>query len=230
MTATPSDAQHTRKRATGSTALGCGLLLIAAGCTPPKRQSTRVTIRAESDPGVALRNVAITHDGLVIGASDDEGWLPLTLSGPIGQVVGLEVRCPAGFRVASPQLQVALRPNEDSARLPEYRVLCSPERRQLVVSLRAPNAAGVPVRYLGHVIARTDADGIAHSLLELPPGEEAQLLLDTSGPEHRALRPKNPVLQLTVPDHDEIVSLEQPFAVIVPKQPAPKAIELPVHF
>jgi hypothetical protein len=52
-------------------------------------------------------------------------------------------------------LQLTLRPNEPAVRAPEYHAFCRPERRKLVVSLRAEHGPRIPVRYLGQVIART---------------------------------------------------------------------------
>ena len=220
------------RRITARIGLLCALPLAAAGgCSPPKRQVLQVVVRAESDPGAALPQVAFVYAGSEVGRSDAAGMVRLSLSGPIGQEVALQTRCPEGFRAPESSLRVALRSSEPAARLPEYRVRCRPQRRSLVVSLRAPNGGGLAVRYLGKQIARTDAQGIAHTLLRLPPGERVKLWLDTSAPAHRGLRPQNPVLQFSVPDHDQVVSLQQTFAVPArPKPPAPKPLELPVHF
>jgi len=101
----------------------------------------------------------------------------------------------------------------------------------MVVAVRAKNAVNVPLRYLDHTIGRTDRDGIAHGLVALLPGERARFVLDTSAPEHRYLRPQNPVLQLSAPDRDDVVLLDQPFIVDAPKKPAPlRGPDLPVHF
>ena len=207
----------------------CLLALIAASCAAPKRQTTRVRVIAESDPGKALADVRIIHDGVAIGASDAAGDLPLALTGRLGDLVTLQVQCPEGYRPIEPHLQVVLRPLEPG-RTPQYRAACRPERRWLVVSVRAKNAVDVPLRYLDREIGRTDRDGVAHGVVALAPGERAKFVLDTSDPRHRYLRPQNPVLQFNMPDRDEVASLEQPFIVDAPKKAPPPPELLPQRF
>ena len=209
--------------------LACLLPLTAADCSTPKRQTTRMRVIAESDPGKALSDVRIIHDGVALGSSNAAGELPLALTGELGDVVTLQVQCPKGYQPLEPTLQVVLRPIEEG-RAPQYRAACRPERRWLVVSVRARNAVDVPLRYLDREIGRTDRDGVAHGLVALAPGERATFLLDTSEPRHRYLRPQNPVLQYNMPDWDEVASLEQPFVLNAPKKPAPPPRALPQRF
>jgi hypothetical protein len=202
--------------------------LLPAACTAAKTQRTSVMVRAEADPGVPLSAVSVLLDGRRLGTSDERGALPLALEGQLGESVRLDVSCPNGYRLASQALRVVLRPV--NGRAPEYRVSCPPSRRWMVVAVRAKNAVNVPLRYLDSTIGRTDRDGIAHGLVALAPGERAKFVLDTSAPEHRYLRPQSPVLQVSVPDRDEVVLVEQPFVLDAPKKPAPRGPELPVHF
>jgi hypothetical protein len=208
------------------------LASVCNACASPPAPSYRVLVRVESDPGVALAGAKIRRDGQSLGESDARGELRLQLRGPAGSQLALEVLCPSGSRSAQQTVLVALRPWTDTTRRPEYAVQCRPERRSLVVAVRAPNAAHVPLRYLGREIARTDAQGAAHGLLELAPDEVAKLTLDTSAPEHRWLRPRNPELKVSVPDHDEVVLFDQPFVVDAPKKPVPHVLppELPRRF
>jgi hypothetical protein len=210
--------------------LSLGLLsaLLLGACAATKAQRTSVMVRAEADPGVPLSSVTVLMDGRPLGASDAQGALPLALEGQLGESIRLDVACPNGHRLASTPLRVVLRPVE--RRAPEYRVSCPPSRRWMVVAVRAKNAVNVPLRYLDNIIGRTDRDGIAHGLVALAPGERAKFVLDTSAPEHRYLRPQSPSLQLSVPDRDEVVLLEQPFVLDAPKKAAPRGPELPIHF
>jgi hypothetical protein len=97
--------------------------------------------------------------------------------------------------------------------------------RSLVISVRAPNGPDLPLKYLGKEIARTDANGAAHALLKVAPGESFNLVLDTSAPEAQQLRPQNPELRVTVPERDDIVVFEQQFTRPVVKAPKRKAKE-----
>ncbi|MET0384475.1 MAG: hypothetical protein ABW321_00885, partial [Polyangiales bacterium] len=191
---------------------------LALGCAAPKQQRSRVVVHAESDPGQPLAGVMLGHEDGKAGPSDAAGKIALDLQGPLGEWVVLRVLCPSGYQASEPGLRVVLRPFAQAQHAPEYHVRCRPERRTLVVSIRAKNAVGVPVVYLGKTIGRTDRDGVAHGLLELAEGEQARLVLDTHATEHRYLRPQNPVLQVSMPDHDDVLSLEQPFVVDAPKK------------
>lgn len=206
--------------------LTLGALLLAA-CASPIEPTYRFLVRVESDPGVPLAGAVVELDGRPLGESDALGSLQLALRGPAGARLVLWVRCPSGSRTSAQPVSVALRPWTDPARQPEYAAHCRPELRSLVIAVRANNAPNVPLLYLGREIARTDARGAAHGLLELPPDSIAKLILDTSALEHRWLRPRNPELKLSVPDYDDVVLFDQPFVVDAPKKPPPR-VQLPV--
>lgn len=201
-------------------------------CSAPPAPTYRVIVRVESDPGVPLAGAVVRRDETTLGTTDALGELPLSLRGPAGSQVALHVQCPSGSRESQQLLAVALRPWTDPSRRPEYLAACRPELRSIVVAVRAQNGPNLPLRYLGREIARTDAQGTAHGLLQLPPNQIAKLVLDTSAPEHRWLRPRNPELKLSVPDHDDVVLFDQPFIVDAPKKPAPRVVlpELPRRF
>lgn len=209
--------------------LGCTTGL--KGCATPPAQRLGALVRVESDPGIPLEGAQVMFDGHELGRSDARGLLTLELSGPPGEQVALEVRCPAGHRAPKPTLMVTLRTNSDPTRRPEYRAECRPELRTLVVAVRAQNAPFVPVLHLGKEVARTDAQGAAHARLRLHPDESIELQLDTSAGDHRQLRPKSPGFSFTMPDRDEVVLFDQSFAVEKKRQ-RPRRIaapELPVR-
>ena len=215
-------ATSTRTRALW--ALGGAVLL--AACAAPPTQRLAAIVRVESDPGRPLQGAQVMFEGQTLGRSDERGLLTLELRGPPGEQVALEVRCPAGHRTLKPTLMVTLRANSDPTRRPEYRAECRPELRTLVVAIRAQNAPGVPVLHLGKEVARTDARGAAHTRLRLHPNESVELRLDTHAADHRRLRPKSPGFSYTMPDRDEVVLFDQPFA-LEKKQPRPRRIDAP---
>jgi hypothetical protein len=187
------------------------LALALTACTEQAQPVFSLQVRVESDPGTPLPGAVLSRAGKQVGQSDAQGLIPLHLSGALGESLTLDVSCPSGFRAPGKPLTVSLRSLIDDKHRPEYRVTCAPELRNLVVTVRAPLAVGVPLRYLGKEVARTDQDGTAHALLRLPPGESVDLLLDTSAPEHEGLRPQNPELKLVVPERDDVVLFEQQF-------------------
>jgi hypothetical protein len=196
--------------------------LLLGACTVAPPSSYPLTVRVVSDPGAALADASVIGAGKTLAKTDAQGLARVTLTGPLGARVPLEVRCPEGFRQPREVISVILRAAEPQAPPPEYAVACPPSLRSLVVSVRAQNAVGVPLKRLGKELARTDAQGAANALLKVAPGEDLAFLLDTS--EHEALRPKSPSFKLTMPDHDEVTLFDQPFSIERP--PAPKRVVL----
>jgi hypothetical protein len=95
----------------------------------------------------------------------------------------------------------------------------------------------LPVLYLGREVARTDAFGAAHLLLQIRPEEQFDLTLATTEKGGEQLRPQNPVATFSVKHQDEVFVFEPHFTVEAkkvvyhPPPPAPKGpIRLdPIH-
>jgi len=179
-------------------------------------------VQIESDPGKPLAGVPIALDGSVLGRSDARGHARLVLNGSPGDVVELSVSCPAGHRAAGKPLSVVLRALAEPGQVPQYRALCAPLVRSLVVAVRAERGGNLPVKYLGREVARTDAAGAAHALLEVEPDQPVSVVLDTSAPEHAQLRPQNPELKLVMPARDELALFEQTFTLAEAAKPRRK--------
>jgi hypothetical protein len=187
--------------------LACGL----SACTPAQGPRYEIVVRVESDPGRPLAGTRLSRGGALLGTSDARGVIALSLAGAAGEAVELEAACPSGHRSPEKPLRVVLRPLAEQGRKAEYHVACPPLLRSLVVSVRAQNGPGLPVKYLGREIARTDGSGAAHALLKVMPEETVTVTLDTSAPEHAALMPQNPELKLTMPARDDVVLFDQTF-------------------
>lgn len=195
-------------------------LLLSAGCARKPIASYAIAVRAESDPGKPLAHVRITSRGATLGESDDQGLASFSLEGNAGDMIPLETHCPPGHRAPKLPLQVVLRAISAGIS-PQFRVVCQPLTRSLVLAVRAQNGADLPVRYLGQEIARTDEAGAAHALLDVAPGETVTLTLDTSAKSK--LMPRNPELKLVVPERDEIVMFDEKFKL--PKPPRKKHVK-----
>src|SRR6266852_2833595 len=89
--------------------LAC-LTLVAAACTPPiTRSNYRVIVHVVSDPHMPLAGAVLRTRGKPLGHSDDTGAIDVVLHGQPGDVVSLELDCPAGYRTPEAQLSVLLR-------------------------------------------------------------------------------------------------------------------------
>jgi hypothetical protein len=188
------------------------MLLASSGCAAKRTPEFQFIIHAESDPGQALAGVSFSTLGRPLGVTDRDGVLVASLRGASGESAELKVSCPPGYRDVSEKLTVRLREHAQRGVRPEYGVRCAPVVRRLVVAVRASGISNVPVQILGKEIARTDRDGVAHALLELPPGEALVVKLDTSARAHTSLMPHDPELRIVMPEHDEVVLFDQAFS------------------
>jgi hypothetical protein len=183
---------------------------------------------ASSDPGVPLAGVQISANGSPVpGTTGADGVLRIELSGAEGSSVAVSATCPAGHREPDPIAPLILRRVIDlatgGAAALQVSVTCRPLSRHGVVIVRAGGEGpreGIPVLLDGREVSRTDRSGVAHVALDLPPGTafSVQLATATVAP---MLRPTDPTMPFTVPDHDEIFIFDRPFDTEVPP-PAPR--------
>jgi len=189
--------------------LGFGVAACAREQPPPVYDCL---VRVSSDPDTPLEAVSVLRDGQQVGVTSPDGSVRLRLAGVEGENVTMGIRCPEGYRQTSDGVSVILRNVADSAHVPEYSFVCPPDRRRIVVAIRADGGAHLPVLYLGRELTRTDRLGTAHVLLELSPDSQFELTLATTEGDARKLRPQNPTAKFFVHDQDDILSMVQSFA------------------
>jgi hypothetical protein len=187
--------------------LSLALVLCLAACSrqaPVK--SYDLVVRVEADAGTPVEGAKLLHLGHELGATADDGRVVIRATGNEGERVDLEIACPASYRSPTAPLSVTLR---RGAVRPEYFAACVPSSRKLVVAARLEHGAGLPIRYLGREVARTDASGVAHLVVEAEGDKTVELTIDTS--ERPALRPKSPTARFRIEGRDDLVLLEQSF-------------------
>jgi hypothetical protein len=181
--------------------------LLAAACShqaPVKNYD--LTVHVEADPSEPLAGARLFHAGQELGVTAADGRVAVRATGNEGQRIDLTISCPDGYR--SPELPLSVTLRRASER-PEYFATCSPLSRKLVVAARLEHGAGLPIRYLGRELSRSDAAGVAHLVIEAEPDKTVELTIDTS--EQPQLRPKSPTARFLVGNRDEIVVLQQAF-------------------
>jgi len=214
----------TAERVARCAALFCSWLALALhACTSAASGSGStlqfpIEVGIESDPGEPVTDAAVARDGRELGRTAVNGMVHLSLEGRAGDVVALQVSCPTDYASPDRALNVTLLPLVGGV-VPKYRTHCQPVVRSLVVAVRAKGGANLPIKYHGREIARTDADGAAHTLLKVPPAEQVTLVLDTTDPAHARLRPNNPELTVTMPPRDELAVFDQAFSEAKPPAP-----------
>lgn len=174
-----------------------------------------IDVDVASDPGHGTANVEIVSHGHPVATTDANGHATVTLHGNEGDVVELAMKCPSGFDSPAQPLSVAIRRLSTGSRLPRFAARCAPQVRTVVVGVRADKGVNLPVLYLGHEIARTDASGAAVAALTVTPGEHVSLVLDTKTARESSPRllPESPTLTFVAKDTDDFVAFEQRFDI-----------------
>ncbi len=191
---------------------GVALALAGAACkdldpAPP----FQIFIRVESDPGQRVAGATVSRNNKTIGTTGPDGRAMLTLLGAEGETTDVSIKCPDAFSPPAKPTSIRLMRFADKTKVPEYSVSCPPMLRRVVIAVRADNGPNLPVVYLNRVITRTDLSGAAHFALEVAPGAQFQVTLDTA--ENSRLKPPSPSKPFTAPQHDEILVFDQTFDV-----------------
>ena len=185
-----------------------------AGCKnldPPPPPPFQIFVRIEGDPGQRVQGAVISRNTKTLGTTGPDGRAMLTLTGSEGESIEVIVKCPDAFQSPNKPLSVRLTRFADKTKVPEYAQSCPPALRRVVVAVKADNGPNLPVVYLNHIITRTDASGAAHFALEVAPGSQFQVTLDTQ--ENPKIKPPSPSRPFTAPQHDEILVFDQHFDV-----------------
>jgi hypothetical protein len=206
------------RRGLAGVALLVGAMLAGACEDPPPPPAYRVSFTALADDA-PLPGVEISVAGRPLGVTGADGLLRANLQGREGAVVGYRVRCPAGHRNPEEPPPLTLRRFRGldpaaAARGIEINVPCRPAERFAAVVVRAGGIANLPVLMQGQPVAVTDASGVAHLLLKLPPATSFTMSVDTSA--NPRIVPANPSQPFVVPDADDVLVFDAPIAVQAP--------------
>ena len=210
--------------------LAAAAAVTSSGCKdlePPPAPPFQIFIRVDSDPGHAVANATVSRNNKVLATTTAEGRAMLTIAGAEGETTDVMVKCPDNFMSPTKPTSIRLTRFADKSKVPEYTVSCPPMLRRVVVAVKADNGPNLPVVYLNRVITRTDTSGAAHFALEVAPGAQFQVALDTG--EQPRLKPPTPSKPFTVGTHDDILVWEQKFElekqrVVVVKPNIPRAL------
>jgi hypothetical protein len=197
--------------------------LAAAAACAPEPQRTKFSVTFTVNPAEPLAGVSVSLDGgKMLGTTGKDGALRVTLSGREGTTVPFRVRCPDGYRQPASMPILTLRRFkglDPAAAGIKVTIECPPAERLAALVVKAGHS-GLPVLAQGREVARTDADGVAHALMSMPPNTTFRVVIDTSQKED--LRPQSPATTFTVADADDIFFVDQRFQQEAPPpRPAP---------
>jgi hypothetical protein len=187
------------------TSLGCAalaalVLACGGGETAPRLYS--VSRHALSDDGDPLPGVELLASGNAVGRTDAHGGLLVRLSGREGAQVTFEPRCPQGSSAQGNPASLRLR-TLGNGPPPDVELTCARAKRLAALIVSAPGFAGLPVLVHNRELARTDATGTAHVLLEGDPATPLRVVLNTES--RPKLVPPSPHKDLQIGTRDDIV-------------------------
>jgi hypothetical protein len=205
---------------------------LVVGCEAPSPPTVRLDVTVLDVEDRPIAGAAVEVNGSPIGPTDDRGLSTARLKGPEGRQVSVSVTCPDGFDSKDPQPEKLivrfLKPLQHLASDADGQVAepflplrttsrCQPQTQSFVLLVKTNDRANLPVTVHGRPVSTTDADGVAQTVIAGSPGQDIEVVLDTSGqPE---LRPEMPTRRLAVPDTRQIVVFEQNFKKLAPKKP-----------
>lgn len=190
-------------------------LLVA--CAEPRPEPViEVIVSVDDGNGGRIAGAVVSFDGSPAGRTGADGVVKNRLPGPEGRRVELGVACPAGFRSEAPASRLvtvrAIRPlgslpGENGATTERF--ACLPTEIGVVLLVRTNGPAGLAVTALGRKVAELDADGVAQTVIAGRPGEEVEVVIDTS--PRPALRPASPSRRFGLPQASQIIVFDQVF-------------------
>jgi hypothetical protein len=212
----------------GALALAAFSVSACKDLDPPAQPPFQIFIRIDSDPGRPVIGATVNRNSKALATTGPDGRAMLTLTGAEGETTDVNIKCPDAFVSPTKPTSIRLTRFADKSKVPEYTVTCPPTLRRVVVAVKAENGPNLPVVYLNRVITRTDLSGAAHFALEVAPGAQFQVTLDTA--DNARLKPASPSKPFTAPSHDEILVFDQKFEVekqrvfVAPKPNIPRAL------
>jgi hypothetical protein len=180
------------------------VLALLSGCDAPtsdRGQSYPLVFRSLDEDGEPLPGVQVLAGGERLGTTGADSALSVRLTGREGMAVDFDLRCPAGTRPHGDKASLRLRTLEGPP--PEIELVCGRDKRMAALIVSAPGFADLPVLLHDREVARTDASGTAHFLVEGEPHMPMRVVLDTGS--RPRLVPAFPHKDFQIGARDEIV-------------------------
>lgn len=189
-----------------------GPALLCQCNTEPAINSYLIHFVAKADDSKLLDGVPIYLDGKKLGTTGADGSLSVRVAASTKQTLSAKADCPAGYRGSNQPTAIHLRQfrslsssHPDNAL--QYVFICTPTMVSAAVIVSTSLPTELPLLMDGQEVGRTNADGVAHLLIEAAPGSNFTLLLDTQ--KHTTVRPQYPTRTFYVGNQDEIYVYEQ---------------------
>lgn len=189
--------------------LGC-----SGQTTTDTSQQFEVIVSASTDEGKPVAGVRVTASGAILGTTAESGTLSVKLRGTEGQTLSISALCPVGYNTPPtlPTLRLAhtYRVTSEGKLPTSYEIMCTRQKRDVVLVIHAPGGAQLPIRIDDKPAAVIGTDGNAQLLLSLERNVKAlNVTIDSSA--FPQLKPSSPSRLLSLHEGDTILFFEQTF-------------------
>lgn len=189
-------------------------LLAACSAEPDIHQIPRhsVSFHTLAD-GQPLAGVTVLANGASVGESQEQGLVHTILEGREGTPVEIRYECPETYRALEESKTLtlvtfrALDPNAQTGLRLELR--CEPTSRRAAFVVDTNGRAGIPVMINEQERAVTNEAGLAHIVLDAPPGTPFNVVLATN--DFPGLRPQNPQEQFHLDQRSDVFVMSREF-------------------
>jgi hypothetical protein len=210
------------------------LLTAACSASPPPEARYELEFQASDDRGDPVEGLTVAIGETRIGNTDARGLLRAEVNASKGERFPLHAPCPGDYLESDAPGHVVFRDTRGlaGARSTTIRLEIQCARRDRVAALlvHADGQAGMPILIDGLPHGHTGTGGYAHLRLDMQPGEQFEVALDSS--DHPKLRPINPRRTMTLGAEDDLFVFDPVFVEVEPpkkkRRRRKKKVEEPV--
>jgi len=189
----------------------------------PPETSFAIHFQAVDDRGMELPGIDINVGETLLGATDSGGSLRVEVQARAGQRYPLVAPCPASYQPKDPPTEIFFRDtvalHGEALTQIDLRLVCARSSRVAALLVHADGYENMPVLIDGIAQASTGPDGFAHLRLDLAPGAQFQVSLDSSS--QPSLVPVNPSQTMSIGEEDGLFIFDPTFREPPPeKKPA----------
>lgn len=198
--------------------LALTLGLIACGETAPPATHYQLQFDAIDDRGAEIPGVEISVGETRIGITNQQGGLQVEVNATKGQRFPLHFICPDTHHNSTAPEHIVFRDTrglegEEHSRI-HVQVECARRDRVAALLVHADGHANMPVLIDGVERGRTGPGGFAHLRLDLLPGSQFLVGIDSS--QQPELRPVNPKRTMTLGNEDGLFVFDPVFSKVQP--------------
>lgn len=198
------------------------LALACHACSAPNRTPARYELEflALDDRGDAIADLEIAIGDTRIGSTDKSGLLRAEVNAHRGERFPLYAPCPDEYVELEAPSHVIFQDtkgleSDRNARI-QAQIECARQNRVAALLVHADGHAGMPIVINGTVQGHTGPGGFAHIRLDLKPGAQFQVALDSS--EYPTLRPIDPRRTMTLGSEDGLFLFDPVFSEAEPER------------